>query len=150
MRRCQDAINPSNHCDAMFHAPDDDESNGQHPYYYARILAIFHVWASRRPFRGHGPSTPPEKIDFLWVRWFRLDTTAPGGFITRRLHRVSFIDASHEDSGAFGFVDPASVIRSVHIVGAFAFGRTQDLLPPSIARLASEEESDWKYYYICM
>ncbi|KAI0916566.1 hypothetical protein AcV5_003020 [Taiwanofungus camphoratus] len=47
----------------------------------------------------------------LWVRWFGHDLDAPGGFQTRHLHRVGFVD--FEDPNAFGFLDPNVVIRVV-------------------------------------
>ena len=80
---------------------------------------------------------------------------APGGFFTRRLHRIGFIDAA--TGGAFGFIDPAQVIRSVHLVPAFHYGRIDDLLlGPSIARQYSiddddrEGNTDWRYFYVNM
>ena len=146
MRRCQDSINPRNHPDIMLHAPTNDPSN--HPYWYARVIGVFHALVSRRSHLGIGPPTPPRNVEFVWVRWFTLDTTAPGGFETRRLHRIKFI--SHEDENLFGFIDPNDIIRAVHLIGAFAFGRTKELLPRSIARQKSEKDEDWKYYYVNM
>lgn len=84
----------------------------------------------------------------LWVRWFGHDLDAPGGFQTRHLHRVGFVD--FEDPNAFGFLDPNVVIRVVHLIPAFACGRTSDLLLPSLARKANEDDEDWRYYYVNM
>ncbi|KIL58216.1 hypothetical protein M378DRAFT_86772, partial [Amanita muscaria Koide BX008] len=39
-------------------------------------------------------------------------------------------------------------IRSSFLEPAFAFGRTDELLPPSIARHLSESDKDRKYYYV--
>jgi hypothetical protein len=70
------------------------------------------------------------------------------GWKAKRLHRVGFINS--EDPAAFAFLDPAHIIRAVHLIPSFAFGRTEDLLPPSIARLPSEKDKDWMYYYVAM
>ena len=148
MRCCQDSLNPRTHSDIMVHAPES-EPNG-HPYWYTRILGIYHAWVSRSSSSGLGPDTPPRKLEFLWVRWFKLDPTAPGGFTTRRLHRIHFIEHDSAEDVAFGFIDPSTVIRAVHMIGAFAFGHTNRYLPPSIVRQPSENHEDWNYYYVGM
>ena len=52
---------------------------------------------------------------------------------------------------AFGFLDPKEVIRGVHLIPTFHHGRTTTLLPPSItARVPSEKDEDWYYYYVNM
>lgn len=87
-----------------------------HPYWYARVIEIFHV-----DIIHYGPrSTSPEKqqIDVLWVRWFGGDVSFNAGWKAKRLHRIGFLDAS--SPGAFGFLNPAEVICSAHIVPAFA------------------------------
>jgi hypothetical protein len=57
-----------------------------------------------------------------------------------------FVDSL--DPEAFGFLDPGEVIRGVHIIPAFAHGRTSDLLGPSISRQPAENDKDWLYYYV--
>jgi hypothetical protein len=119
-----------------------------HPYWYARIVGIFHVDVVHL-----GPkSASPDKcrLDFLWVRWFGRDVSFRAGWTAKRLHRLGFLDADRP--GAFGFLDPAQVIRGVHIIPAFAHGRTAELLSPpqSVARLPLQEDSDWCYYYVNM
>ena len=52
---------------------------------------------------------------------------------------------------AFGFLDPQEVIRGVHLIPTFYHGQTTTLLPPSItARVPSEKDEDWYYYYVNM
>ncbi|KAF8235256.1 hypothetical protein L208DRAFT_1257852, partial [Tricholoma matsutake] len=51
---------------------------------------------------------------------------------------------------AFGFLDPADVIRGVHMIPAFAYGTTSEFLGPSIARQQCENDEDWVYYYVSM
>jgi len=123
---------------------EDDES--AHPYWYARIIGIFHV-----DVRHTGPdsrSMDTQSMEFLWVRWFGYDIHHCAGWATRRLHRVGFIPS--DDVGAFGFLDPKDVIRGVHLIPAFAHGRTDELLPLSIARQPKDHDRDWVYYYVMM
>ena len=148
MRRGQDSINPRTHPNIMLLAHEDDDDAGNHPYWYARVLSVFHVHARlASPF----PSMPDmeKKLDVLWVRWYGRDASAPGGFETRRLHRVGFVP--HDDPYAFGFVDPASVLRASHVIPAYAHGQIRSLLPPSVcARRREEKDLDYMYYYIGM
>ena len=41
LRRAQDSINPRTHGDVMVLSDEDDPEN-THPYWYARIISIFH------------------------------------------------------------------------------------------------------------
>lgn len=45
MRRGQDTINLRTHPNVMLLAHEDDEEAGEHPYWYARVLSVFHVHA---------------------------------------------------------------------------------------------------------
>ncbi|KAK7442067.1 hypothetical protein VKT23_016343 [Stygiomarasmius scandens] len=136
MWRCQDSINPRTRPDIMVLASDDD-----HPYWYARVVSIYHVMVQ---FNGGSL----QRVDFLFVRWFGLDTQHKFGWKHKRLPQIGFIDG-HETC-AFGFVDPACVIRAVHLIPAFSLGRTSEFLGPSMARLESENDEDWYRYYIGM
>ncbi|RPD56887.1 hypothetical protein L227DRAFT_587910 [Lentinus tigrinus ALCF2SS1-6] len=147
MRRAQDSINPTTHSDVMMLAPPDEASI--HPYVYARVLSVFHVKAY---IAGYGGSADSEEqlLHILWVRWFELDNTAPGGFSTHRLHRLRF---AHVDEDAFGFISPSRLLRGAHLIPAFAHGRSDSTLPgSSIARRDSdgEEDQDWNYHYVGM
>lgn len=149
LRRQQDSVNPHTHPDIMLlsHEDPSDEVN-THPYWYARIVGIFHV-----EIVHHGPrsiSSNKRRIDFVWVRWFGRDVSLKAGLAAKRLHRVGFLDAG--GPAAFGFLDPAIVIRGVHMIPAFAHDQTAELLSPprSVARLPLEEESDWSFYYVNM
>ena len=60
------------------------------------------------------------------------------------------LDALHfvpmMENDAFGFVDPANVIQSCHIILAFAMGK---LHPDGVAMSGCARDSDdWKRYYI--
>ncbi|KAL6307654.1 hypothetical protein BKA93DRAFT_48405 [Sparassis latifolia] len=146
MRCNQDSINPRTHADVMVLAHDDGDSEDKPLYWYARVIGIYHVnviWTATE-----SNVTDPEQMDFIWVRWFGSDPDAPaGGFKTRRLPRIGFVDAADPDT--FGFLDPNDIIRAVHLIPAFAHGHTSDLLPgPSIARRISDNDEDWQYFYV--
>jgi hypothetical protein len=86
-------------------------------------------------------------MDVLWVRWFGLDADAPGGWSKKCLHGISFIPWD-EPGAAFGFLDPAQVIRGVHLIPDFSWGRTNSRLPPSIVHPADDGDEDWEHFYI--
>lgn len=144
MRHEQDSLNPRTHANIMVLSYD-----GQHPYWYARILGVFHALVL------HPTLQEPVAMDFLWVRWYGSDPDHRRhyGWKSRRLHRIGFVEHSiDEDSGvspAFGFVNSAHVIRGAHIIPAFHSGLADDmLLPSSTARLESENDMDWNFYYV--
>ncbi|THU95750.1 hypothetical protein K435DRAFT_665829, partial [Dendrothele bispora CBS 962.96] len=139
MRRCQDSINLHipDHANVMVLASGTDENS--HPYWYARILGIFHVMA--RHNKGQ-----PQRFDFLWVCWYGLDEKWKFGAKSKRMPRVEFIRSS--DDCAFGFIDPACVIQAVHLIPAFALGTTKEFLGHSVARQECENDEDWYRFYV--
>ncbi|KAJ7085599.1 hypothetical protein C8R44DRAFT_901648 [Mycena epipterygia] len=137
-------INPRTHSDLMVLAHEDDMASEAHPYWYARVIGIFH--AEVRHVGPRSKSRKPVRMEFLWVRWFGRDLSYKAGWKAKRLHRLGFIDSA--DGGAFGFLDPAEVIRGAHIIPAFHYGRTSELLPKSIARRPEENDEDYLYYYV--
>ncbi|KAG2739976.1 hypothetical protein P692DRAFT_20664178, partial [Suillus brevipes Sb2] len=120
------------------------EDERTHPYWYARLIKIFHV-----NVEYHNSSdairSRPKRMDVLFVRWFKRDNT-PSGFTAKRLLRLEFFEDESPD--AFGFIDPECVIRGVHIIPGFAYGRSRRLVEPTIAR--REEDPDWNFYYVNM
>jgi hypothetical protein len=149
MRREQDSLNPRTHADIMVLSQEPktrEDGTPEHPYWYARIIGIFHAHVLHT-----GPNSrtsEPQRMEFLWVRWFGLDQEHPSGWHTKRLHRVGFVDGENE--AAFGFVNPEQVIRAVHLMPAFHHGRGTSNLKPSIARPLTEKDEDWVYYYVGM
>ncbi|PSS31922.1 hypothetical protein PHLCEN_2v2303 [Hermanssonia centrifuga] len=143
LRRAQDSLNPRTHADVMVASQEDQGARNSHPYWYARIVGIFHAYVQH--VGSSSKSEEPRRLDFLWVRWFGRDLTTPGGFRTRRLHRIGFVDI---DELAFGFLDPDLICRGVHIIPAFAHGKTSELLGPSIVRSVSDNDEDWVFYYV--
>lgn len=128
----------------MVLADEGESAENPHPYWYARVIGIFHIMVRRV-----GGAAAFEKMDFLWVRWYGYDTHARSGFKARRLHQIGFLD-SHEDKGAFGFIDPSDVIRAIHLIPAFKLGTSYEFLPPSIARRENEGDEDYVRYYVSM
>jgi hypothetical protein len=106
-----------------------------HPYWYARIISIFHAMVLHKASKS--TSQEVKKMDLLFVRWFGLDDSlkAQGGWKAKKLHQIRFI----EGDTAFGFIDPADVIRSVHLIPRFSDGRTMELLGCSSCRLPQEK-----------
>ncbi len=145
LRRQQDVINAS-HPDIM--VLSCEEGVNVHPFWYARVVKIFHVLVCHHKSDPEADYTPtePKRMDVLWVRWFGLNTDAQGGWSKKRFYSVSFIPG--DDLGAFGFLDPALVIRAAHLIPNFPRGRTGIRLPPSIARPARDGDEDWESFYI--
>ena len=81
---------------------DEDEGTKLHPYWYAKVLGIFHVNVRR------SGCMETDRMDFLWVHWFGRDLDHEGGFVTRRLHRIGLTDS--EDFTSYGFLNPSDVL----------------------------------------
>ena len=136
VRRHYDTINCKNtRRDVMLRACDD----AQHPFWYARVFGVYHtnVYFGRN---GH-----PERVDFLFVRWFGRDPDWKGGPASLRLDRIGWVP-ENDPSGAFGFVDPARVVRACHLIPAFAHGKTTQLVHSS--QTWDTSSGDWVNYYV--
>lgn len=134
-------MNPRTQANVMVPAFNLDTETGEsasgHPFVYARILGVFHTEIFHSTI-GHRPV--PHTLEFLWVRWYRIDRTYRAGFKARRLHRIELVP--EDDPNAFGFLDPDDVIRGVHLIPAFAQGTIEE---------TSEYPGDehlWKFYYV--
>ncbi|KAK0188835.1 hypothetical protein F5146DRAFT_933053 [Armillaria mellea] len=110
---------------------NDEDLDTTHPYWYAHVLGVFHTYAQYNVLESDNIIPEPFHIDFQWVCWYGLDSKQKGGFKTKRLYCVGFVDS--KDANAFGFLDPDDVIRAVHLKPIFAHGHTSDFLSPSIA-----------------
>src|ERR1700724_836981 len=98
LRCAQDSLNSRTHADIMVLSQDED--NNSHPYWYARVVGIFHAMVFHS-----GPlscSSEPQHMEFLLVRWFGRNSSKAyrGGWKRKRLHQIGFVD--DEDSPAFG------------------------------------------------
>ena len=142
VRRKQDTINPNtSHRDIMVLAENDDDAD--HPFLYARVIGVFHVNAVYTG--GTRVDYSPHKVNVLWVRWFEHSGNASSGNWSRsRLDRLSFPPMAQED--AFGFLDPADVVRGCHIIPAFATNRRY-ADGRGISHCA-KDSGDWHSYYV--
>lgn len=135
IRRAQDVVNPgSSHCNVMLLSP----ATSTHPYLYARVLGIYHA---NVVYTGPGSlDYTPHRMDFLWVRWYDYRE----GENEARLGQLSFPPITSER--AFGFVDPANVVRGCHIIPRFSQGKRH---PSGVgfSKLARDSR-DWVTYYI--
>ena len=115
LRREFDSINPrTDHRDIMLLSSSD----GSHPFCYARVLGIFHA---NIIYTGPGSKDfQSRRIEFLWVRWFDVIQDHSSLWEQQTLDTVRFLPMA--DSDAFGFVDPADVLRGCHVIPAFADG----------------------------
>jgi hypothetical protein len=129
----------SERCDVMVLSSEDKSSLESHPFWYARVLRIFHVNVYQSAVQG---SKAKQRMDVCWVRWFGRDPEYSAGWNEARLDRVGFVPESPE---AFGFLDPKDIIRACHLIPAFHHKRTKDLLGPSKAR---ENKGDYQYFYV--
>jgi hypothetical protein len=148
MRRDQDIINPRTHADVMVMSAETGRD--AHPFWYARVLSIFHVNVVHKGPQSRSLAT--QRMEFLWVRWFGIVPGYKSGFKVARLPKVGFIPCDDQDTPAFGFLDPSLVLRGCLLVPAFADGKTSVLLPvttPTVARPIGETE-EWQSYYAIM
>jgi hypothetical protein len=143
VRRDQDMMNPStDKADVMVLSQDDS-----HPYWYARILQIMYADVSH--VGNDVPNRSRQRMEFLWVRWFGIEPSHRWGFKAAQLPRVGFVPDT--DPFAFGFLDPSLVIRGCHLIPAFRYGRTPELLktPGSAGRSSdSKDNCDYTAFYV--
>ena len=123
LRRSQDIINIKTHSDVMVIA--NEENDDAHPYWYARVIGIFH--ADVRYRNPQDEVTERRSMEFLWVRWLDGDLKHHSGFKAQWLPWIRF--ASSNDESAFGFLDPEMIVRAAYLIPAFVHGETEDQLP---------------------
>ncbi|KAG2051670.1 hypothetical protein BDR06DRAFT_983445 [Suillus hirtellus] len=142
--RCEyDTINLCTHADVMVLS---GETAPTHPYWYARILGIYHIdtW-----LQGSCGRTEAQRVDILYVRWFAslIPSEYQSGMQRARLPKVAFVEESDRD--AFRFLDPGQVIQGAHLIPSFASGCGVSALRygKSLAH-PKEEQDDWEEYYV--
>ncbi|KAI0701453.1 hypothetical protein C8T65DRAFT_579653, partial [Cerioporus squamosus] len=151
VRRDQDYVNPRTHPDIMVLA--DEDSDDDHPFWYARVIGIFHANVRYTGPGSTRTSSRWQRVDLVWVRWFERDQSHPCGFAHRRLPRLQFVDANDPDGIPFSFLDPADIVRAAYVMPAPAHGQTDGLLNPSpLARRCKWDgiDDDYYYYYASM
>jgi len=107
LRRAQDSLNPRMHADFMTlsHEDHDDMGPGKtFPYWFGRIMGIFHAVVMYTGPGSHSELLQPQHMEFLFVRWFGRDLGHRGGWRNKRLHQIRYVDGN--DDAVFGFLDP--------------------------------------------
>jgi hypothetical protein len=132
-------------------APEDPletASSTHHHWLYARVLGIYHVNVI---YVGPGMVDYNfRRFEFLWVRWYQVHP--PENNKLYRLDQLSFLPVT--SPGAFGFVDPADVVRSCHIIPRFASGKRFPVGHDHHAHhdvglsICGHDSHDWNCYYI--
>lgn len=145
VRRDYDIINPKTHPFVMVSSPETED--GAHPFWYAQVLGVYHTVVGQT---GVNRELEQREMTFLWVRWLGVEPSYRSGREYARLPKLGFV--SEEDPFAFGFLDPAHVIRGCHLIPTFVAGRTDALLSsavPTAARI-SDITNDWTNFYVNM
>ena len=92
-------------------------------------------------------------MTFLLVRWLGAEPGYTFGFRTARLPKVGFVKYNPNfDDFAFGFLDPAQILRGCHLIPDFQSEQTLDLLPfyQTDARRQEPLHKDWTSFYVNM
>lgn len=146
IRRAEHVVNPrTSHSCIMVLADHTADVNAQEhqakdPFWYGRVLGIYHA---NMIYMGPGMRDyRPRTFNFLWVRWFR--NVDPIEWDKQHLQRVAFPPTTSED--AFGFLDPADVLRSCHIMPRLASGPVH-IDGIGLSKLANDHQ-DWRMYYV--
>ncbi|KAG7089149.1 hypothetical protein E1B28_010855 [Marasmius oreades] len=126
----------------MVHSPNTEET---HPFWYARVIGIFHAQILRRD-REHA-SQKPQHMEFLWLQWLGMEPGYRSGRHLARLPKVGFVP---EDDEAFGFLEPDAVIQASHLIPQFSMGRGNDLLSTTdpTAACTQDEHGNWLNFYV--
>lgn len=142
VRRGEDVVHPATqHCNIMTLNPHAMESESVHPFWYAKVLGIYHVNVI---YIGEGNiDYRPFRLEFLWVRWYEL--RSPGDWKTGRLDELQFPPMADED--AFGFLDPASVLRACHLIPSLRKGKVYPDGSSGLSHYAKDTHN-WKSYLV--
>ncbi|EGO18986.1 hypothetical protein SERLADRAFT_443529 [Serpula lacrymans var. lacrymans S7.9] len=143
IRRAQDVVNINTSHNSIMMLSDRTIDSG-HLFLYARVLGIYHANVI---YAGPGSyDYQAHRMEFLWVRWYEplRDSDCNTGWHRRQLDSFQFLPTDHQD--AFGFVDPADILRICHVIPRFSEG---PLHPHRIGTsLSAKDSADWKTYYV--
>ena len=139
VRREEDVIHTgTSHCNVMLLNLD---TSSHHQFLYARVLGIYHA---NIIYIGEGTTDyTPRRLEFLWVRRYEGDNITMDRN-NRRLDRVCFPPIAQEDS--FGFIDPADVLRSCHMIPVFRQGKVYS--DSTGISYCAQDSNDWRAYYV--
>jgi hypothetical protein len=133
--RCdQDVINPkTSHCNIMVLSSSSESGH----YRYAKVLGIHHV----NTVVVRGSYQTSHRMEFLFVRWYE---AVDADSCRTALDRICF--SSLDSEGAFGFLNPADVLRASHIIPRFSKGmRHAD--GRGLSGMA-RDKGDWQEYFV--
>lgn len=133
-RRDQDVINPkTSHRNIMVLSASGETGH----YRYAKVLGVHHV----NIVIVGGPYQTAHRMDFLFVRWYE---AVDADSCRTSLDRICFGSLDSED--AFGFLNPADVLRACHIIPRFSKGmRHTD--GRGLSGMAGDK-GDWREYFV--
>jgi hypothetical protein len=121
----------------------EDSDADQHVYAFARVIGIYHVEVKDMHERQF--NAPVHRYDVLHVRWYEYEPGWNYGWKHRREERLRFVPGDDED--AFGFINPADVIRSVHLKPVLSQGMTQNGIAYSpLARRFGSVTEDYRAF----
>lgn len=156
LRRDQAYINPGRFTVIMLLSNEDYDVDGpNHPYWCAQVLEVIHCRVIHT-----GPlskSKEPRIVQVLRVRWLGLKGGAEFGFRAKNLPKLQYVDPKKDGSPAFGFVNPANVVRTVYPMPDEDCGRSERGLRkgPSLGRKGPDQETykdglDWDTFWLNM
>ena len=118
MHQDQDSLNMCNNADIMVLRCKNEENPDAHPYWYGRIIGIFHAYID---YQGPGSCSSKDfqEMEFLWVWWLGHDLSNDyhKGWMSHCLLQVSFMDC--ENNLAFRFLNPAFIVQAIHLIPCF-------------------------------
>jgi hypothetical protein len=129
----------------------DDHDAKFHPYWYARVIGVFHAMVRFSSPRLGARACHMQCMEFLWVRWYGIDydsDTVRSAFEAKHMYQVGFIDGDSDE--AFGFINPSNVLRAVHLIPSFVNGRISKIGISPLARRPEEDNQDYTRYYVNM
>lgn len=146
VRHSQDVINSTNsHHNIMLLAdsnPSNRPTNEVKFFKYAHVLGTFHVNVI---YVGPGSvGLQSQRIEFLWVRWYKVIGNGNSGWGHSKLDRLHFLPITQNE--AFGFVDPSEVIRGCHVIPRFMLGCRYS--HGQGISYSGKDSEDWMEYYI--
>lgn len=112
------------------------------PFWYARVIGVYHA----QVYWKNEPET--RRINFLHVRWFeRADDNF--GDAVYRPERIRFVK-DEDGCEPYGFLNPAQVIRAVHIIPAFVYDvLPSDPFPSELANINVKRSAvNYDSYYV--
>ncbi|KAF9045036.1 hypothetical protein BJ165DRAFT_1346288, partial [Panaeolus papilionaceus] len=163
MRRDFDTINPRSHPFIMTVSPESVGRNttlssasglphtSASVFWYAAVLGIFHADVQR--IGTNSGDLRHRTYHFLWVRWLE---PVPGHLSGRRHSNLPKLRClAEEDEFAYGFLDPALVLRGCHLIPAFCDGLTSGPLDQTISYrgcpvMSTAVLQQWKHYCVGM